>query len=399
MKRETLSDAFNLLDDNIIEETAALRSHPARRRGWIRWVAAAAALVLVGYGGLSGLFREDRSALPMLTISQDFGGMGFEGYWAYDISQLVSANPWQDTAEGTLLPVFENPLRYDENHIAHGGDFETMEQVLLETAKNLGLDTDSLEITDNTPDEETRRQITEKMTLTGGSLPPGYFDPDRLIAQAEGIRIEVDLSLTVRVEFSPAVSLPEPYVFEHYATYEQCLETAQYLQETYVSLLGERTALNVSGGEYNIYQQQSYSISFFDASGSDIRQILSYNFGQTEFCCDDEGKLFLIRASYPDLSKVGDYPVITSEQARQLLIQGSYVTSVPYEMPGEEYIRKVELTYRTGSDLYFMPYYRFYVEIPQEQWEEMKTYGAYYVPAGEQRYISNMPSWDGSFNS
>ena len=29
----------------------------------------------------------------------------------------------------------------------------------------------------------------------------------------------------------------------------------------------------------------------------------------------------------------------------------------------------------------------------------MKTYGAYYVPAVEQRYISNMPSWDGSFNS
>ena len=42
-----------------------------------------------------------------------------------------------------------------------------------------------------------------------------------------------------------------------------------------------------------------------------------------------------------------------------------------------ETIRKVELTYRTGSDLYFMPYYRFYVEIPQEQWGEMKTYGAY----------------------
>ena len=29
---------------------------------------------------------------------------------------------------------------------------------------------------------------------------------------------------------------------------------------------------------------------------------------------------------------------------------------------------------------------------------EMKTYGAYYVPAVESRYISNMPVYDGTFN-
>ena len=29
----------------------------------------------------------------------------------------------------------------------------------------------------------------------------------------------------------------------------------------------------------------------------------------------------------------------------------------------------------------------------------LKAYGAYYVPAVESAYISDMPVWDGSFNS
>ena len=52
-----------------------------------------------------------------------------------------------------------------------------------------------------------------------------------------------------------------------------------------------------------------------------------------------------------------------------------------------------------------MPYYKFYVELPEEKEVtdskgdiEMKTYGAYYVPAVESRYISNMPVYDGTFN-
>ena len=81
----------------------------------------------------------------------------------------------------------------------------------------------------------------------------------------------------------------------------------------------------------------------------------------------------------------------------------NYITTVPYEMPGEEYIAKVELVYRVGEyEKYYIPYYRFYVELPDAEYKEnnndTKTYGAYYVPAVEGRYISNMPLWDGHFN-
>lgn len=111
--------------------------------------------------------------------------------------------------------------------------------------------------------------------------------------------------------------------------------------------------------------------------------------------------MFLARVFQPDLSgKVGDYPIITAAAAKELLGNGNFITTVPVEMPGLEYVAKFELIYRTGgTEKYFMPYYRFYVELPDMEIKNgPKTYGAYYVPAVERKYISNMPLWDGSFN-
>lgn len=97
---------------------------------------------------------------------------------------------------------------------------------------------------------------------------------------------------------------------------------------------------------------------------------------------------------------VGEYPIITAEEAKEFLRKGNYITTAPYEMPGEEFIGKVELVYRAGErERYYMPYYRFYVELPEAAMDDgLKAYGAYYVPAVESAYLSDMPVWDGSFN-
>ena len=177
---------------------------------------------------------------------------------------------------------------------------------------------------------------------------------------------------------------------------------AEYLRTQYGELLGmEEPRLNLYGGDYDIYGRQLYRLEFFEGAGSDLDRILHYNFTPVAFYCDDAGGLFLVRIWQPDLSqKMGDYPIITAGQARELLLEGHYITTVPYEMPGREYIRKVELVYRTGTqEEYYMPYYRFYAELPQEKRENgLNTYGAYYVPAVSGEYLTGMPTWDGSFN-
>ena len=59
-----------------------------------------------------------------------------------------------------------------------------------------------------------------------------------------------------------------------------------------------------------------------------------------------------------------------------------------------EGVDKVELVYRNSrTEEVFLPYYRFYVALPEEQvGDGLITYGAYYVPAVQEDYLSNMPN-------
>lgn len=416
MMAEQLHDALNLLDDRFLEEARESREQTRPRRpAWQRWGALAACLAVTIFVGTRALPKptgpsgENPSAgpedtrLPMLTLSDDgAAAMGYEGYMAYNIDELVNQNPWTPETALSTLPVYRNALAYDENHRVQNADFDRMRVVLVDVAAKLEMDTENIPITDNTPDEEYQKAVTEKFAAVGDTVPEGYFEPDSLIMEGESVKLTVDETLTVRIDFDPAVELPQEYNFTHYATLEETEATAEYLSVEYKGLLSgmEEPTLNITGGDRNIYGDQSYQIEFYDAGGDVETQVVNYNFNRVAFYCDDDGKLFLARVYGADLSqKLGDYPVIGTEEAEKLLEAGNYITSVPYEMPGAEYVRKVELIYRTGShEKTYLPYYRFLVELPEEERPEgMKDYGAYYVPAVEGQYITNMPLWAGGF--
>ena len=133
-----------------------------------------------------------------------------------------------------------------------------------------------------------------------------------------------------------------------------------------------------------------------------MEDILNYKYNCVRFYPDDNGKLSLIRI-YNGLScaeNLGDYPIISTDEAYKLLLKGHYITSVPYAITDAELICKVELVYRNSrTEKTFLPYYRFYVELPEMRRENGLTdYGAYYVPAIQEEYIRNMPLWDGNIN-
>lgn len=428
MRAEQMSDALNYLDEELIAEAAEVRSRGAvRRPSWQKWGALAACLAVAVFAGtrllpggtLPGPGDPPRPGgsgpsqpvqggeLPTLTIRWDSsGGMGFEGYMAFDISELGGNNPWTEEAELSTLPVYKNPLTYDEQYRATGADEEKMKALLLDVAGKLGLDTQNLPVTDNTPSQEQQQAIREKFAAVGETVPEGYFDPTTLIIEGEGVTVEVDQTLTARIDFDPPVELPQGYNFTHFATREEKRKAAAWLAEEYGGLLSgmAEPTLDQGMGDRNIYQEQSFDTVFYDGMGTLEEQIVNFNFNRVAFYCDDDGKLFLARVFAPDLSqKLGDYPVITPEAAKELLLAGNYATSVPYAMPGEEHIAKVELVYRTSShEEIWLPYYRFLVYLPEEKnvatQYGMKDYGAYYVPAVEGKYIANMPTYDGGFN-
>lgn len=377
MKKEERYEELSDINEDYVKDAQASKTK-AFRPVWGIMAACAAFLI---FWGVRFVWKEapgdNLSELPMLTIAEHTSdGMGFEGYWAYDVSELKNANPWSEDAELSTLPVYKNQLEHDENYLITEVDSDAMEERLLEVSERLGMDASERHF-----ERETWRQWW--------------------IVQADEMKIEVDADMTATVTFEPAIQLPKEYNFNYYASYEDVAPIAGYLKETYKDFIGmENPKTDIYGGDYNIYFQQNYLFAFYDGSGDITNQILNYNFNRVTFSYDEEGKLSRLSFFHPDLSeKTGDYPIISADEAKTLLANGNYITTVPYEMPGLDYVKKVELIYRTGYlEEYFMPYYRFYVEIPDEEWEEgLKTYGAYYVPAVEGSYITNMPLWDGNF--
>ena len=109
-----------------------------------------------------------------------------------------------------------------------------------------------------------------------------------------------------------------------------------------------------------------------------------------------------IRNALAAAETLGDYPIVSADEARQRLRAGNYQTSAPCALPEDADIAGEELVYRTGSrEQLLLPYYRFYVRLPDTDMEYadgLQLYGAYYVPAIADAYLENMPVYDGRFN-
>ncbi len=120
--------------------------------------------------------------------------------------------------------------------------------------------------------------------------------------------------------------------------------------------------------------------------------MIQYNFRQTRFFFDEEGALYVIWISRPELSeKAGDYPVISEREAREFLEEGEYLTASSHAVTGGEEISGGSLMYPDLESCgYFMPYYRFYVKLPEEKGENGRNvYGIYYVPAVDRAFLTD----------
>lgn len=345
---------------------------------------------------------EDRN-LPMLALESPAVAYGYEGYMAYSIDDLTNANPWEAAMDITQLPVIKNTLSYNDASKVQNPDYTLMKKLLKDAGAQLGMDVKSLKITNDIPDAETKKEIIEKLTIDGGEVPKGYFDIRRMFLEDKNYRLEINTSYTITVEFKNPITLPDNYNFSNNATSDEIQNVGEYLKEEYSEYIGmKHPKINISGGDFNIDAEQLYHLFFFDDVDDDVQNILNYNFNNVAFYPDYDGKLWLARKYYTDLRNViGNYPIIDEIQAQKLLEDGTYYTTVPEPFTGADYIKKVELIYRTGTrEKVYMPYYRFYVEIPQYLKEDtgLHEFGAYYVPAVDGKYIENMQIWGDSFN-
>lgn len=473
MNARQLSDALNLLDDNLLNETRnALKRRPLRARRFALLAAAAclclavlaAAPVLSGRLPAAPPGSGDDAALPSVSApapasgssaappaeslppsasgpsagvsaredldpayiasvlnaavaphgaadpslptipagaGRSAGGMGFEGYLAYDISELENGGPWRLGDVVDTLPVYRNPLTYDEFHIAQGVDFDKMRALLLEAAAGLGLDPAQLEINDNAPSEAEQAAMREKFESVGEEVPEGYFDPTSLTAKADGVELEIDADLVLTVCFEPTRPLPEGCALSPGASRAAVEAAGKAVLAQYGALIGyEAPTVALDAGDRNIYGEQTYDLHIYDASDDAARRLENYWLDYWNFYADDSGGLWLARRWLSDRSeKLGDYPIIAPAEAWRLLQNGNYLTTVPEGVPEGAAPARVDLVYRHESSAQvFMPYYRFLIELPDMARDGLKNYGAYYVPAVQSEYLDGLPVWDGSFN-
>ena len=383
MNAKKFSDAMNELDSKYIDEALNYKKK-TKRHGWMKWGAMVACVTVAILAGVR-MAAPEKDGLLMLTIQDIESGMGFEGWLGYDISQWNNGNPWSESMEFSVLPVYQNGS-YDFAGKPVGLSQADMEARLETAIAALNLDSYDIE--------------AEKECLT---------------ANTDGLQVCVYADGIVEVWFENGRTLPEEYSFTLFDTTDAEAELVlEYLSQEYSKLIGLSEPKKVLSGSYIIWNdydeagnyiteprfEREYAL--YDSAGDELEDILNYNFNCVRFYPDDDGKLSLIRI-YSGLScteKIGDYPIISTDEAYELLLKGNYITSVPYAITDTELICKAELVYRNSrTEKTFLPYYRFYIELSEMQRENGLTdYGAYYVPAIQEEYISNMPLWDGTIN-
>lgn len=379
-------DKMSLADPAYVEEA----DRPVKKRTtWRRWGAMAACLaVLLGVGFL--FFPRSSpdvpdpvpTELPTLPVSMgpSLGGYGFEGYYVRDISDLKNTSPSQIGSLPDTLPVFRNATGGYPLQAATEEYKAKMLTLCRSVAGRLGWDAENMTVV---WDERNGGLVPTTVTATG----------------ADGVKIEVDQFMTVTISYPDR---NRPFSENVLPTYDDAHKLAEKLLAEYRDLMNfANPQICITGGYYNIDGEQSYDIAFVETGGTQTEELLEFFFHGAEFFCNEDGEPWLIHLRCTDLSdKVGDYPIITAQQAQAQLVAGHYITSCGWEMPGEAYIRKVELVYRTGEyDEYFMPYYRFYVELLEEApVEGCMHLAAYYVPAVAEEYLAPLSTWDGRFN-
>ena len=412
-----------------------------RRR--VRFAVLGAALCLLlclGGVGLGRLLRqppplEADANLPLLTVGELGGTMGYEGYLAPSIEELENGNPWTEGCGISVLPVYENPWAYDDYGSENMGQTLSGEEMLERVsaaAERMGLTVQSI-VTH--PTQAMLEQIEAKTGEKADATPTSVE------GVCEGVTIEVDNTGRLELRYEPGLSLPKKYTFTDDGSRSDNLAAVRYLAGKYLDLGGFgslKKPVPALFGDYLYTGKRNWHCRVYDGSGDLTQQILSWNFTYLSFHPNEEGLLWLIRDPGYDLShKIGNYPIISQDEAMEQLLAGRDLTTVPEEVSGGraiagETVAKVELVYRNAYyDKVFMPYYRFWVELepvtiqpsdplesvssasdPEQaateetgsapsqpkEGEPLRHFGAYYVPAVEERYLTGLPAWDGSFN-
>ena len=373
MMPEQLSDAMNYLDDKYLRECEKQR----RKRPWLLRSAAGIAACVCAAIPLLQVYQstqaETINGLPVLTLDAPYNygiGSGPDPY-----AHFSSTNPWNENLELETLPVFKNLAYYKDGPAVYFSE-KQMKKIAKEVMDYFG------------------GELVEEKTWYLESYE-GHIDSSKMakLGSAKEYHAETTVG-TIRVnsdgtwamDMDPYLSLPEEY--DYTAEYEH-IECPSYDQE------------EVTRSSHYIYQQYFSDLfkfdeigirreAIYDASGDIVQDIVNYNLQLVKYAIYKGGISNLYYTNcLACAEKVGDYPIISVEEAKELLLSGYYSkrgedgnTQVDPALPADTVIRDVTLTYSI-TDNYYVPYYRFEIDNSQEDDATYRMKYLAFVPAIE----------------
>lgn len=414
---ERILDALESAPDEMILSSAPEQDGRSRFPLWARWTAAAAACAVIAGGAMAFMLTNRTQTgtlvagenLPKITPEYETDGMGFEAFELYEASDYITSNPWREEQNITVLPVYRNTMPIDDMSSVPDMAGEQLLELMIQqekaVAKALGLELkDNMIFTDEISDQAKQKFLDGVPEDQRSEV----FQPYRVKARARkaAIYTYADLRTTVWYYHSEPTECPLKS-----NDLDKAQQAAEYIKAEYSELFAAvgitEPVAKIEGGNFNYNgERSSFSISFYDAGSTPEESLLNYSLYNVIFYSSEDGGLDGIHITCQDLSAelVGNYPLITVDEAAEQLKAGNYGSSVPIgeDEVLDEYDR-VELMYRTHfREKYYMPYYKFYVNVSDDSDStddtDLDCYGIFYVPAVLPEYIEGMPTYNGEFN-
>lgn len=371
MKENRILYALSEVQDEFVEDmdidfiNQKIDKQIVKRKSWIKWISAAAVLVLL-LSVVTEMFTPEETSKNYFSASMTSGMIILEKK-----EPLLTKNPYLMGMPVMEYPVYKN-LSYLEG--AGGEPHYYTEEELYGMAVDIAekLETRITDCTysvNDNSDIETRSAAYE------------------ITAQTELAEIRILGNGQITISFYQSIALPEEYHFSDNNSYVEAMQLIRYLAEEYNSLFDFENAADDCQIEYDIEGNRKLFYTAYNVATEEPEAITEYCFNNVRFYGDQDG-LSMIR--YGDVrgasEYMGNYLVISEEEARIRLEAGEYF-SIYSELDAiggefsDENIKMVELMYLTGSNcMYYQPYYCFYVE-SESYMDGISNYSLFFVPA------------------
>lgn len=373
-KEERLLYAMTEVEDTYLDEVELPRNSQ-EKVVWMKWMGVAASVAILVF--FATIVPKNLVVNPPIDTESE-GTMTESTHTGFDIllgggpglvseedlEKHLSTAPWNEEMEVSTLPVYKNLSFYSTAGNSVYLDSETLLQMTEDIAGKLEAEIISWEYILNTGNGSK--------TLEG------------ITAEIDIGKITVYGNGKISIYFSEGITLEEGKVFSDEASVEAANETVAYLLERFSDLMQVDGLVPACYVSYDLSGNREVTYRAV-GSGVGTNHIVEHYFNQVSFYGDEEKGLTRMHFgnALAATECMGDYPVLSVEEAKKNLQDGHFISSVGTSFVkdgvfNDDTIGGVELMYLAiPAEEYHQPYYCFYVQAK----EESLGYGHFYVPA------------------